>query len=163
LLAALDASVSGQAQEQLGGTIDPRLNAIPFQAYEAVISSFRVTSSKKLPGYRELALTKLYKDEADALVYARESNVLTSSLYRHHDGDAWFVFFTDDEILPRPLFGAVNVLAATSQSAVGLFTWPFDKGRQLKTGVKGILASLPEFAFFNIRKGSYPYPVERLN
>jgi hypothetical protein len=58
------------------------------------------------------------------------------------------------------LFGAVNVLAASSQSVYGLLSSPFDEGREIKIGLRGVLASLPELVFFNIRKGSYPYPIQ---
>jgi hypothetical protein len=101
----------------------------------------------------------MYDREVDSWVYARESNVFSSSLYNHNPDDAWFVFFTDDAVLLRPLFGVINTLAATSQSVFGLVNWPFDGGQEIKIGARGILTSLPEIAFFNIRKGSYPYPI----
>jgi hypothetical protein len=164
LLATLDASVSGQSRTKFGGTIEPKLNPVPFQAYDAVLANYRVKATLKLPGYRELQLAKYYQLDTDAWVYARESNVFTSSLYRHHQGDAWFVFFTDDTVVFRPLYGAFNTLAAAGQSLWGLFNLPFGgDNKALQIGAKGFLASLPELAFFNIRKGSYPYPLEPVN
>jgi hypothetical protein len=162
LFALINDAVSGQSEQALGGFIDPKKNFIPFQAFDSVQETYNVVSIRELPAYREEELTKMYRREVDSWVYVRESNVFSSSLYNHNPDDAWFVFFTDDTIVLRPLFGAVNTLAATSQSVFGLFSTPFDEGKALKIGVRGVLASLPELAFFNIRKGSYPYRIEHL-
>jgi hypothetical protein len=160
LLENINEAVAGQSKQMLGGFVDPQLNFIPFQAFDSVQETYKVVNSRELPAYRQQELTKMYGREVDSWVYARESNVFSSSLYNHNSDDAWFVFFTDDAVLLRPLFGAVNTLAATSQSVWGLFNLPFDEGRGLKIGARGVLTSLPELAFFNIRKGSYPYPIE---
>jgi hypothetical protein len=156
----MDEAVSGQSTQLLGGFIDPQTTFIPFQSYDAVQKTYHVVKTHRLPSYRQQGLTKMYHREVDSWVYTRESNIFSSRLYKHNQDDAWFVFFTDDTIIFRPFFGAVNTLAATSQSLLGLLRWPFDGGKQLQTGVRGLLASLPELAFFNIRKGSYPYPIE---
>lgn len=160
LFELINEAVSGQSEKMLGGFIDPKINFIPFQAFDSVQEAYNVANIRELPAYRQQKLTKMYNREVDSWVFARESNVFSSSLYNHNPDDAWFVFFTDDTILLRPLFGAVNTLAATSQSVLGLIRWPFDEGKEIKTGVRGVLASLPELAFFNIRKGSYPYPMD---
>jgi hypothetical protein len=34
---------------------------------------------------------------------------------------------------------------------------PFDDGENLHAGAVGLLMSVPELLFINIRKGSYPY------
>lgn len=160
LFELINEAVSGQSEQMLGGLIDPKINFIPFQAFDSVQEAYNVVNIRDLPAYRQQKLTKMYNREVDSWVYARESNIFSSSLYNHNPNDAWFVFFTDDTILLRPLFGAVNTLAATSQSVLGLIHWPFDEGKEIKIGVRGVLASLPELAFFNIRKGSYPYPMD---
>ncbi|WP_411726526.1 hypothetical protein [Methyloglobulus sp.] len=157
LFELINQAVSGQSEQMLGGFIGPKINFIPFQAFDSVQEAYNVVNIRELPAYRQQELTKMYNREVDSWVFARESNVFSSSLYDHNPDDAWFVFFTDDTILLRPLFGAVNTLAATSQSVLGLIRWPFDEGKEIKIGVRGVLASLPELAFFNIRKGSYPY------
>ena len=36
----------------------------------------------------------------------------------------------------------------------GVFTLAVDRGDLLRAGLRGVLFSLPELAFFNIRKGS---------
>jgi hypothetical protein len=156
----LNEAVSGQSDQLLGGSIDPAMTLIPFQAFDSVQEAYNVINIRELPAYRRQELAKMYRREVDSWVYARESNIFSSSLYKHNPDDAWFMFFTDDSFLLRPLFGAVNTLAATSQSVFGLLSWPFDGGRDLKIGARGVVTSLPELAFFNIRKGSYPYPIQ---
>jgi hypothetical protein len=160
LFELINEAVSGQSKQLLGGFIDPKLNFIPFQAFDSVRETYNVVKTREVPAYRQQELTKMYDREVDSWVYARESNVFSSSLYKHNPDDAWFVFFTDDAVLLRPLFGAINTLAATGQSVFGLLSWPFDGGKEIKIGTRGVLTSLPELAFFNIRKGSYPYPIK---
>ncbi|ESS68493.1 hypothetical protein MGMO_146c00320 [Methyloglobulus morosus KoM1] len=156
----INTALWGQSKRMLGGYLDPKANFIPFQAFDSVKNSYNVTKITEIPAYRKQALSKLYEQEANSLVYLRESNIFSSSLYNHNPDDSWFVFFTDDAILSRPLFGVANTLASTIQTILGLARWPFDGGKEIKKGGRGILASLPELAFFNIRKGSYPYPIE---
>jgi hypothetical protein len=160
LFEQINRAVSGQSVRLLGGFIDPQTTFIPFQAFAAVQNTYNVIKTAELPAYRQQALAKMYAREVDSWAYTREANIFSSRLYKHNPDDAWFVFFTDDTVLLRPLFGAVNMLAATSQSVYGLTRWPFDNGKTLKIGARGMLASLPELLFFNIRKGSYPYPIE---
>lgn len=160
LFSLVDEAVNGRSKETLGGYIDPQINFIPFRAFDTVQNTYRVKKITHLPAYREERLASLYKQESASLVYLRESNIFSSSLYNYNPDDAWFIFFTDDEILLRPLFGAFNIAAATSQSLFGLLSWPLDGGKEIKTGLRGIMASLPELALFNIRKGSYPFSLK---
>jgi hypothetical protein len=160
LLSALDQAVKGDSRQRLGGYVDPVLTVVPFVSFDAVVNRYKVKSTSLLPSYRNQMLANMYQTQASEMVYARESNVLTSSLYHLNDKDAWFVFFTDDQVLPRPVFGAVNMVAAISQSLFGLAKLPIDQGHELTTGLKGLLASFPELVFFNIRKGSYPLPLK---
>ena len=99
----------------------------------------------------------MYQQENAFLAYLRESNTLSSSLYQFHDKDSFFIFFTDDKILPRPLFGAINTVAALGQTLYGLLALPFDSGKNLNSGIMGMAMSIPELVFFNIRKGTYQY------
>ncbi|MFZ2312226.1 MAG: hypothetical protein WAV82_06370, partial [Methylobacter sp.] len=62
-----------------------------------------------------------------------------------------------DNVLFRPLFGLANTAAGIGQSVYGFFSWPLDSGKNLQSGATGILMSLPELVFFNMRKGSYKY------
>ncbi len=75
----------------------------------------------------------------------------------YHSDDAFFVFFTDGDLVFRPVGGLFNTAAGIGQSIWGFLSWPFDAGRNLQSGAKGILMSLPELLFFNMRKGSYKY------
>jgi hypothetical protein len=99
----------------------------------------------------------MYRREAPLAVYLRESNTLTSTLFRRGAHDSFFVFFTDDVVAPRPLWGTVNLLAGLGASAVGLALAPVDHGATLRAGLRGALFSLPELAFVSLRKGSFDY------
>lgn len=86
----------------------------------------------------------------------RESNTLSSRLYRPHDGDSAFLFFAADIPLPfRPLAGVTNLAWGFGASATGLLLAPFDEGTLLRRGLQGIALSAPELVFLPIRKGSY--------
>ena len=91
------------------------------------------------------------------MVALRESNTFSSTLYAYNPDDAFFVFFTDDSLVLRPVFGLFNTAAGMGQSVLGFLSWPFDAGKNLKSGATGVLMSLPELLFFNMRKGSYKY------
>jgi hypothetical protein len=48
------------------------------------------------------------------------------------------------------------VITGLGVAAAGLAMLPLDGGTLLTAGLKGAFFSLPELAFFNIRKGSFP-------
>jgi hypothetical protein len=98
----------------------------------------------------------MYERQGPLQVFLRESNTLTSTLYRKGNGDSAFLFFTDDVVATRPVFGALNLLTGLGMAAAGLVMLPVDHGATLRSGLAGALWSLPELAFFNIRKGSFP-------
>lgn len=152
------AACAGSARA-LGGCVDPaaRLRFIPFVSAGAVADAYRVAATRAVPSYRASRLDEMYADENDLLVFLRESNVLSSSLYRVRSEDSAFLFFTDDTPLLRPLLGAVNLAVGVGASAAGLFTLPADGGELLVRGTRGALFSLPELAFIGIRKGSFAY------
>jgi len=102
-------------------------------------------------------MSEMYDRENRARVYLRESNTLTSSVYRSNPRDSFFVFFTDDLIWPRPIYGAVNLLAGLGQATLGLLQLPFSGPGELVAGAKGAFFSLPELFFVNLRKGSLDY------
>ena len=81
---------------------------------------------------------------------------MTSTLYRKAPDDSAFLFFTDNAPVARPVFGALNAITGLGVAAAGLATLPLDRGELLTSGLKGAFFSLPELAFFNIRKGSFP-------
>ncbi|MGR8941686.1 MAG: hypothetical protein ACU83P_08880, partial [Gammaproteobacteria bacterium] len=146
-----------ESEKRLGGYVEIPYNFIPFVAYQSVRKHYRVTQSHDLASYRGLELAKL-KSRHNALIEAvRESNTVSSRLYAFNPDDALFLFFTDNAVLLRPLFGLANTAAGVGQSIYGFFSWPLDAGKNLKSGATGILMSLPELFFFNMRKGSYKY------
>lgn len=146
-----------ESTKRLGGNVSADYNFIPFISFQAVQENYKVITSKVLHSYRDQELAKLYAKNDDLMVSLREANTLTSTIYTNNPDDAFFVFFTDDHLVLRPVFGLVNTAAGIGQSVFGFLSWPFDTGKNLKSGATGILMSLPELLFFNIRKGSYKY------
>lgn len=144
-------------QDQLGGALEPGagFSFIPFRLTPVVQAAFPSAESEFLPSYRLRQLAPLYEKHGP-LVWLRENNTLTSTLYtRSWAEDSVFLFFTDDTVAARPLLGALNLLYATTHAAGGLLLAPFDRGKLLSQSLRGMLYSLPEIAFFNIRKGSF--------
>jgi len=127
---------------------------IPFGSFYSLSTDYQ---KRTFPSFRHQQLTKMYQQENNTLVYLREFNTLSASHYKFNDQDSAFLFFTDEKVWTRPLFGTFNLLTAATMSIYGSFTLPFDSGKTLKNGAMGILMSLPELAFFNIRKGSYKH------
>jgi hypothetical protein len=147
-------SANTHLEQSLGGHIQADYNFIPWVSFQNVQAQLRVTDSQLLPSYRGLQLEKLANQPLQSL---QEISTLTSSSYSFNADDAWFLFFTDDMVLLRPVLGAVNMATAITQSLFGLFSLPFDNGENLHAGAVGLLMSTPELLFINIRKGSYPY------
>ncbi len=149
--------VMKESTDRLGGSISASYNFIPFVSFQSVKDQYNVTESTVLNSYRRQKLEKLYIRNSGLMTALRESNTITSTLYAYNPDDAFFVFFTDNTLVLRPLFGVFNTMAGIGQSVAGVFSWPFDSGRNLEAGATGILMSLPELFFFNMRKGSYKY------
>jgi hypothetical protein len=142
-----------------GGHVETRwsLAFIPFVAARAVNQAWNVVRRETLASYRRARLNDMYRHETALRVRLRESNVLTSTAYRRNADDSFFLFFTDDLVALRPLFGAVNLASGIGAAAVGIPLLPFDRGETLRSGLRGVLFSLPELAFVNLRKGSFDY------
>ena len=149
--------VMKESTKRLGGNISASYNFIPFVSFQSVQEHYKVTTSAVLNSYRGQQLEKLYARNNGLMVSLRESNTFTSTLYAYNPDDAFFVFFTDDSLVLRPIFGLFNTAAGIGQSVFGFLSWPFDAGKNLKSGATGVLMSLPELLFFNMRKGSYKY------
>ncbi len=144
----------------LGGEIVPggNLSFIPSRLFGLVKDRFRITEVHMLPGYRKRMLLRKGQNEPENTgLYFRECNTLTSTLYPGAAGDTPFLFFTDDVVWIRPVYGALNGAYGLIAAALGIFTLPVDGGDLSLAGLKGTLYSLPELFFFNIRKGSYNY------
>lgn len=151
-----------ESLQRLGGYVDPShgLNFIPAISAAEVDACYRVTGKRKQPSYRARRLEEMKKHESSLLVFLRESNTLTSTIYQHPPHDSPFLFFTDDTLLLRPVFGLFNLLTGFGQTLLGLAALPVEGSNRLSLGVKGMLFSLPELAFVNLRKGSMEYIAE---
>ena len=151
-----DQAAVKESNERLGGFITPwrGLNFIPFIAAYEVEARYRVVSHNERLSYRRQRLEEMKKLESRLMVFLRESNTVTSTIHRFTPGDSIFLFFTDDTFVTRPLFGAFNLLAGAGQALFGCAALPFQGSSQLVSGVRGVIFSLPELIFINIRKGS---------
>jgi len=150
--------LKNESTHRLGGYVDTSLvNFIPVTSQYAVRNNYSIIKQMRLPSFRLMKLSEFEANENDLLVYLRENNTLSSTLYKHNIDDSFFIFFTDNELLLRPVFGVFNTLAGLGQSILGLFTWPFDSGNMLSSGSSGVLMSVPELLFINMRKGSFKY------
>jgi len=153
---------SATADRRLGGRIGLgwSLNFIPFVSAASVEAHWRVVEQYERPSQRQGLLRALYQHAGPIGVYLRESNTLTSTLYQHARDDSFFLFFTDDAAVLRPIYGALNFASGIGAASVGLFLAPLDGGELLSAGARGALFSLPELAFFNIRKGTFEFVAE---
>lgn len=150
--------LKGASNQRLGGYVDTSMaNFIPVTSHYAVRNNYNVVKQMSFPSFRLMKINEFYSEENDLLVYLRENNTLSSTIYNHNQDDSFFIFFTDNELLLRPFFGAINTVAGLGQSLLGLFTWPFDSGKMLGSGSSGVLMSVPELLFVNMRKGSFKY------
>jgi hypothetical protein len=151
--------IQAESSRRLGGYVpfEGSLTFIPFVSARAVNDAYRVSERIEIPSYRKARLAEMYERESRIAVYLRESNTLTSTLYERSPGDSFFLLFTDDAVLPRPIYGAINLVAGLGESALGLLRLPLDGGRTLRSGLRGMFVSLPELVFFNIRKGTNEY------
>jgi hypothetical protein len=150
--------------QALGGYIDPDslLTVAPFMAHRAVIGTYAVAAAGEMPSYRLGQVAQMEQQEPAVAVYLREANTLTSTLYRPNDTDSFFLFFTDDAVLSRPLFGLANLAAGLGQALWGVAKSPFDRGRALRAGALGMAYSLPELFLVNVRKGTFEYGPEHV-
>lgn len=129
---------------------------VPFLAARSVESAMAAGPRRVLPSAREIALDQTQLVDPGIRSRLRESMTLSSQQYRPNDGDSPFLFFSDGPVWTRPLIGAVNLGYGLGATALGLLAAPFDRGEDLQRGAQGILMSVPELFFFQIRQGSYP-------
>ena len=153
----LDAAAESRAR--LGGYVaaDGSLTFIPFLSQSAVRQAYQVDGTREIPSYRTQRLAELDRRESPLLVSLRESNTLSSTVYRRSADDSYFLFFTDGTPAARPLLGAANLAVGLGAGIAGLALLPADGGEVLVAGLKGAVFSLPELVFVNIRKGSFDH------
>ncbi len=155
--AELEERVAEESVRRLGGHVEGAPNFLPAAAAIAVERAWRVDERVEIPSHRRSMLARMYEQQNFLRVFLRESNTLTSTLYRWTQDDSTFLFFTDDALVPRPLFGALNLVTGLIAAAAGLVRIPIDGGDLTVSGLKGAFFSLPELAFLNIRKGSFEH------
>ncbi|MBM9577398.1 hypothetical protein JWG45_09555 [Leptospira sp. 201903070] len=142
-----------------GEKIDPKFSPsfIPFYASHSISKRWKNSGETVFLSYRRKKLGEVLEKEPGIRTAFRESLTFTSSIYKSNREDPVFPFFTDDVFWKRPLYGMVNFTAGLGLTTAGLFSLPFDKGERLQKGFQSAFFSLPEFIFFNIRKGTFPY------
>lgn len=159
----VDAALAAAGRDTPAAALAGGEDFVPYLSFRRVAAAVDAGQLTIWPSYRRQRLAALAAEADDGLLLGlRESNVLTGTLYRFNPDDAWFVFFSEDSVWPRPVYGAVNAAAGLAQTLAGLLWAPVDAGRMLQTGARGFAVSLPELGFVNIRKGSYRFLPETL-
>jgi len=133
------------------------LDFIPVVAYRKVLAAHADAETSEIPSYRRVRLEAMYEGENDLGVYLRESNTLTSTIYRRNDLEPFFLFFTEDALPLRPVYGILNFTTGIGEMLLGVLRAPWDRGRMFTSGLKGAAYSLPELLFVNLRKGILEY------
>ncbi len=148
-----------EAKKALGAWLSPgeKISFIPFIFYQKILAEYYIKGTQVIPSRRLKNLAALYHEQPDNkfMIWLHENNVLSSTLYKVRKEDTPFLFFTDDQILSRPILGVINFSYAAIHGIVSLFRLPFDQGDGLYQASRGMFFSLPELAFWNIRKGTY--------
>lgn len=145
----------------LGGHIDPdhSQSFVPFRFHELVKSRYRVKQLDRYPSYLLRKREQLLAGGAafqNVGTRVLETSPLTSQIYAARvREDGVFLFFSDDQFMLRPLIGTMNLAYGAGVTLVGSFSAPLDEGELAMAGLKGMLFSLPELAFWNIRKGTF--------
>ncbi len=156
---ALRSLARRESERRLGGWIDPvgSFNFVPFVSSQHVARHYDVSERRRLSSWRHSQLARMLEQESRLRVALRESNPWSATTHQPAEGEGFFLFFTDTQVLPRPLLGAANLTAGLVRSAFGVLELPIDRGRGLRAGLEGVLWSLPELVFQSVRKGSNEY------
>lgn len=144
-------------QTKLGGTVSEKTTSfsfVPAIAFHLVKSNYKSKDIKTFPSYR---LAKKRETPPGILSGLKEDITFLSSTYKKNPFDHSFVFFTDDTIALRPIYGLTNITWGIANTGMGIFYLPWDKGKRVQQGAESVFFSLPEIFFFNIRKGFFPY------
>ncbi len=151
------AMIEQVAELGIVGDRDGLLDFIPVVAYRSVLAADSNAEPAEIPSLRRFRLEQMYAAENDLRVYLRESNTLTSTIYRRNDVEPFFLFFTEESLPLRPVYGALNFAAGIGEMAFGVLRSPWDRGRTFTSGLKGAAFSVPELFFVNLRKGILEY------
>ncbi len=161
LMAVLDATAAeapARAARAATAGLVPLASAgfIPVVAARIVEKSMATRPRRRLSSAREEALERARQRARASFFDLRESMTLTSRSYRANPADSSFLFFSDGPVWARPLFGIANLGYALGAATFGFFEAPFDRGEDLRRGIQGVLMSIPELFFFQLRQGTYP-------
>ena len=150
-------SDAGTGRDNLGGWLVPDHGFvfIPAVMQNLITQKFPVVQREVLLSHRLQKMEKLFEQENDMVVWLRESNVFSSTLYVSRLQDSAFLFFTDNALLMRPVLGVANMIWAAVYGVGGFLTLPEDGGERIWQGARGVFYSMPELFFGNIRKGTY--------
>ena len=144
-----------ESKERLGGVVNGNdfLVFIPVYAYYAVGEKYNTQLEMNIPSLRTMILEKNSSNGRSFI----ESNTLTSKYYKFNNEDSLFIFFTDDVIWQRPIYGILNLAVGVGEVIFGIGILPIDKGKRFVKGLQGVFFSGPELLFFNVRKGTFIY------
>jgi len=144
-----------ESKERLGGVVngDDFLVFIPVYAYYAVGEKYNSLTEVTIPSLR----TMILKKNSPYGLSFMESNTLTSQYYKFNNEDSLFIFFTEDVIWQRPIYGILNLAVGVGETFFGIALLPIDKGKRFVKGLQGVFFSGPELFFFNVRKGTFIY------
>jgi len=161
LIVQMEASFSSaaQARASLGGDLDPTVSFafVPARFFAQARHELTVATTQYLPSYRMRQLATLHDARWGQWKRVRESITLTSEFCPSTPTDSTFLFFANEPWWARPVLGALNTGYGLLQSGAGLLTLPFDGGQRMQRGMRGIIFSLPELAYLNLRKGHFEY------
>jgi len=167
LFRTIDTALAPRAGERAGATpvrglgghvsADGPLAIVPFVSALAVRRAYAVATTDEIPSYRHMREDTLAARQGRLGVWLRESNTVTSTIYRRSVDDSLFLFFTDEAVAPRPLLGVANLAVALGGSIAGLAVLPVDRGAALGAALRGLVYSVPELAFVNVRKGTFDH------
>ncbi|TGM55095.1 hypothetical protein EHQ91_09115 [Leptospira biflexa] len=130
------------------------LNFIPSVAALKIDLRSDKKNYKFYPSYRNLKRNQI-KDWTEKNI--TERFVPTSKIYSQNPMDHSFLFFTEESVWSRPIFGLANAIWGLGYTGIGVLKSPMDKGKDFGKGTESIFYSLPELFFFNIRKGHFPF------
>jgi hypothetical protein len=128
--------------------------SVPFLSVAALRRRLPLAGERVIPSLRSL---RIAAGPGGPLARLRELSPASAGSYAPAAADSRFLLFTDSLPPLRPLFGAANLAAGAGVAALGLLRAPWDGGAQLSAGLRGAFWSLPELAFFSVRKGTNEY------
>jgi hypothetical protein len=159
LAGALEGALGGAAAAAaaLGVSLEAERGArfVPSVFFASLRARRPDARETRIPSFRERALAAARGEGGSLRVALRESNVVTSRIYRWRDRDTTFLFFTTGPAWLRPPLGVANLAVALAELPVSAARAPLDRGRRLRRAAYGALYSLPELAGRNVRKGSF--------